>query len=131
MIESENGSRLDVDLKGEVYEGCRQDTQMTLEAESANTSHRDRSFKPSSRWSSLPRQVSDNATNQAPREVGLKSECGAEMLPLLLLLRHKCNKPRIVSQFVQLGVALKERIIRETLIRGHLQPFHRLLWLIQ
>jgi hypothetical protein len=61
MIDSENGSRLDVDLKGEVYEGCRPDTQMTLEAEPANTSHRDRSFEPSSRWS-LPRQVSDNAT---------------------------------------------------------------------
>lgn len=39
MIDSENGSRLDVDLKGEVYEGCRPDTQMTLEAEPANTSH--------------------------------------------------------------------------------------------
>jgi hypothetical protein len=42
MIDSENGSRLDVDLKGEVYEGCRPDTQMTLETEPANTSHRDR-----------------------------------------------------------------------------------------
>ncbi len=60
-----------MDLKGEVYEGCRPDTQMTLEAEPANTSHRDWSFEPSSRWS-LPRQVSDNATNQElahPRDV--------------------------------------------------------------
>ena len=27
MIDSENGSRLDVDLKGEVYEGCRPQVQ--------------------------------------------------------------------------------------------------------
>src|SRR5450631_1546808 len=52
------------------------------------------------------------------------------MLPLLLLLRHKCNKARVLSQVIQLGVALEKWIIREALIGGDLQPFYRLLWFI-
>src|SRR5436853_7434488 len=52
------------------------------------------------------------------------------MLPLLLLLRHKRSKPRVLSYVVQLSVTLKKRIIREALLGGDLQPFHRLLGLI-
>jgi hypothetical protein len=59
-------------------------------------------------WTCVKRYLSGNVTNQALREFEVKSQCGAETLPLLLLLRHKCNKPRIVSQFVQLGVTTQK-----------------------
>src|SRR5580704_15661989 len=55
--------------------------------------------------------------------------CG-EMLPLLLLLRHECDKLRVFSQVIQLGVLVKQRIIWKALIGGHSQPFHRLLWFL-
>src|SRR3984957_19811451 len=58
------------------------------------------------------------------------SQCRAEVLPLLFLLRHKCEKTRIFSQVIQLSVAFEKQIVRKALIGRHLQPLHRLLGLM-
>src|SRR5258707_1886830 len=66
----------------------------------------------------------DNARSQScacTLSFRLQSQCGIVVLPLLLQIRHERNKPWILSQVVQVSVALKKRIAREAFIGGYLQ----------
>src|SRR5438128_12310094 len=52
-------------------------------------------------------------------------------LPLLLQLRHESDEPLILSQAVQVGIVLKQRITGEAIVGGELKPFKCLVRFVE